>query len=73
MRSLSLLYLAEWPALSEKLVSVSLSKVEDYKQIQPSDAGVVKEKFAHLVRSVLPENKGYFSEYNFKSDSLDEF
>ena len=30
-------------------------------------------KFAHFGRSVVRENEGYFSEYNLKSDRVDEF
>ena len=32
-----------------------------------------KKEFAHFGRSVVPENKGNFSEYNFRSDRLVEF
>ena len=60
-RSLNPLYLAEAPALSKKLFSALLSKLE------------LTYKFAHFGLSVVRENEGYFSEYNLKSDRVDEF
>ena len=60
------------PIYLEKLFSALLSKLVDYKQIQPSDPDVVK-KIAYFWRSVVRENKYYFSECNFNNDHLDEF
>ena len=49
-----------------------MKKLIGCKQIQPSYADGAKEEFIYLQRSVVRENKGYFSD-NVKSGRLDEF
>lgn len=66
------LYLAETSALTSKRFSALSNKLVGCKQIQPSYADVAKEEFVHLRRSVVRENKGYFSD-KFKNGRLDEF